>query len=72
MPKQELELTGSVQFQQLWASLVAQMAKNLLAMQIGSVPGLGKTLEEGMAIHSSVLAWGILWAEEPGRLQSMG
>ena len=25
-----------------------------------------------MAIHSSVLAWGILWAEEPGRLQSMG
>ena len=29
-------------------------------------------LEEGMAIHSSVLAWRIPWTEEPGRLQSMG
>ena len=29
-------------------------------------------LEEGMATHSSVLVWRIQWAEEPGRLQSMG
>ena len=29
-------------------------------------------LEEGMAAHSSILAWRILWAEEPGRLQSIG
>ena len=29
-------------------------------------------LEEGMAIHSGILAWRILWTEEPGRLQSMG
>ena len=29
-------------------------------------------LEEGMATHSSILAWRILWTEEPGRLQSMG
>ena len=29
-------------------------------------------LEEGMAIHSSILAWRIPWTEEPGRLQSMG
>ena len=29
-------------------------------------------LEEGMAIHSSTIAWRILWTEEPGRLQSMG
>ena len=29
-------------------------------------------LEEGMAIHSSILAWRILWMEEPGRLQSIG
>ena len=29
-------------------------------------------LEEGMATHSSILAWRIPWAEEPGRLQSMG
>ena len=29
-------------------------------------------LEEGMAAHSSILAWGIPWTEEPGRLLSMG
>ena len=29
-------------------------------------------LEEEMATHSSVLAWEILWTEEPGGLQSMG
>ena len=29
-------------------------------------------LEEGMATHSSILAWRIIWREEPGRLQSMG
>ena len=28
-------------------------------------------LEEGMAIHSSILAWEILWTEEPGRLYSL-
>ena len=29
-------------------------------------------LEKGMATHSSILAWRILWTEEPDRLQSMG
>ena len=29
-------------------------------------------LEEGMATHSSILAWRIQWTEEPGRLESMG
>ena len=29
-------------------------------------------LEQGMATHSSILAWRIPWTEEPGRLQSMG
>ena len=29
-------------------------------------------LEEGMATHSSVLAWRMPWTEEPGRLQSIG
>ena len=29
-------------------------------------------LEKGMAIHSSIIAWRILWTEEPGELQSMG
>ena len=37
----------------------------------GSVPGVSP-LKEGMAIHSSILAWGTLWTEEPGRLQSLG
>ena len=34
--------------------------------------GLADALEEGMATHSSIHAWEILWTEEPGRLQSMG
>ena len=34
--------------------------------------GLEDPLEEEMATHSSILAWRILWTEEPGRLQSMG
>ena len=29
-------------------------------------------LEEGLATHSSILAWRILWTEEPGGLQSVG
>ena len=39
---------------------------------LGSIPGLGRSLEEGMATHSSVLAWRIPWTEEPGGLQSIG
>ena len=38
----------------------------------GSIPGLGRSLGEGMATHSSTLAWRIPWTEEPGGLQSMG
>ena len=38
----------------------------------GSIPGLGRSLEKEMATHSSILAWNILWTEEPIRLQSMG
>ena len=34
---------------------------------MGSTPGLGDPLEKGMAIYSSILAWEIPWAEEPGR-----
>ena len=35
----------------------------------GLIPALGRSLEEEMAIHSSILAWTIPWTEEPGRLQ---
>ena len=58
-------------------SLVAQWVKN--------PPGVQEVLEtwvqflgwedpnqEGMAIHSIILAWRIIWAEEPGRLQFIG
>ena len=48
--------------------LVAQTAKNLPAMQKTWVLFLGREdpLEEGMATHSSILAWRIPWTEEPG------
>ena len=36
------------------------------------MPGWGDPLEEGMATHSSVLAWRIPWTEEPGGLQATG
>ena len=50
------------------------MVKNPSAMQETWVRSLGweDPLEEGMATHSSILAWRILWTEEPGSLQSMG
>ena len=34
--------------------------------------GWGRSLEEGMVTHSSILAWRIPWAEEPGGLQFRG
>ena len=40
-------------------------------MQVPSLDWEGP-LEQGMATHSSILAWRIPWAEEPGGLQSMG
>ena len=52
-----------------WAFLVAQLVKNLPAMQETQVSSLGKEdpLEKGMATNSSILAWEIPWTEEPGR-----
>ena len=55
------------------ASLAAQMVNNPPAMQETRVQSLSweDPLEEGMATHSSILAWRIPWTEEPGELQSM-
>ena len=55
-------------------SLVAQVVKNLPAIQETQVRSLGQEdpLEKEMATHSSILAWKIPWVEEPGGLQSMG
>ena len=35
---------------------------------LGSIPGSGRSLEEEMATHSSILAWTTPWTEETGRL----
>ena len=50
------------------------MVKNLPAMQEIQVRSLGQEdpLENGMATHSSILAWRIPWTEEPGEVQSTG
>ena len=55
-------------------SPIAQMVKNLPAMQETQVQSLGQEdpLEKGMAVHSSILAWRIPWTEKPRRLQSVG
>ena len=55
-------------------SLVAQMVKNLRAMQDTQVRSLGQEdpLEKEMTTYSSILAWEIPWTEEPGGLQFLG
>ena len=53
-----------------WASLVAQLVKNLpemLETQVQSLDG-EDPLEKEMAAHCSILAWKIPWTEEPGGL----
>ena len=53
---------------------MAQAVKNPPAMQETRVrsPCREDPLEKGMATDSSILAWSILWTEDPGGLQSMG
>ena len=60
----------------LWVSEVVLMVKSLPAnagdkRDMGSIPGSGDPMEEGMATHSSILTWRIPWTEEPGGLQSI-
>ena len=74
-PKPILPRAGVVvQMCGVWASLVAQMGKNLPAMQENLVQSLGREdpLEKEMATHSSILAWRIPWTVEPDGLQSIG
>ena len=70
--------TNTTLLSNFWASLVAQAVKNAPAMQetwqepcAGSL-GWEDPLEKEMATHSSVLAWEILWTEEPGGLSPIG
>ena len=61
-------------YPRIGASLLAETVMNLLEMQETWVPSLGQEdpLEEGMATHSSMLAWRIPGSGEPGGLQSTG
>ena len=64
------EVAFSKGLENVGASLVALMVKNLPAMQETCVQSLDREdpLEKGMATHSSILAWRVLWTEEPGGL----
>ena len=55
------------------AFLVAQMVKDLPALQETQVQSLGQEdpLEKGMVTHFSILAWRIQWTEKPGGTQPM-
>ena len=61
-----------VEHQAFGVSLGAQMVKNPPAMQETQVQSRGQedALEEGMATHSSILAWRIPWTEKPGGLHT--
>ena len=55
---------------------VAPVVKNPLAnagdaRDVGLIPGLGKSPEEEMATHSSILAWKTPWTEKPGGLHTV-
>ena len=54
----------------LWTSLVPEMIKNQPEMwdTFFRSPGWEDPLEEGLATHSSILAWRIPWTEDPGGL----
>ena len=75
-------ITGSGRFpgegmgypiQYSWVFLIAQMVKNLPAMQETWVQSLGweDLLQKGIETHFIILAWIIPWTEEAGRLQSI-
>ena len=70
----EHSLGRSVRCCDVWRVILVQRVKNLPAVQETWVWSLGQEdpLEKGMAIHSSILAWRIPWAEESGSLWSRG
>ena len=70
-----MEYEGSIL--ERWASPMAQQVKIPPAMQEPQemwvqCPGRVDPLEKETATHSNILAWRIPWADECGRLQSMG
>ena len=69
-----LKIVLGIQYFVFLYRILAQMVKNLPAMQETQIQFLGweDPLEKETATHSSFLAWEIPWTEEPGGLQSMG
>ena len=65
---QKIALHGAPQVAQLWRILLPMQEMQ----DSGSIPGQEDPLEQEMATCSSILAWKIPWAEEPGELQSIG
>ena len=54
-------------YRHVQASVVAQMVNSLTTVEdLGSISKWGRSPEEGVAVHSSILAWRIPWTEEPG------
>ena len=68
-----MAVTKKTKHNECWLSVVAQMVRNLPAMQETWVWFLGwkNHLEKRTATHSSILAWRMPWKEEPGGLQFM-
>ena len=64
MPKQHMGVPQ-------WLRSKESICNSGAAKDPGSILGSGRSLEEGMATHSSILAWRIPWTEESGRLQSI-
>ena len=70
----KIKVSEEFYFKEYLGSLVAQRLKRLPPMLETRVQSLGREdpLEKEMVTHSNILAWGIPWTEEPGRLQSKG
>ena len=76
----ESDMTERLHYSLCWvmrASQVVIVEKNPPAnagdiRDAGLIPGSEDPLEEGMATHSSTLAWRIPWTEKPGGLRSIG
>ena len=67
-------LLGFLKYIYSWIFFGGSVVKNLTAKagDAGLIAGSGRCPGEGIASHSSILAWEIPWTEEPGGLQSMG
>ena len=65
---------NNVKYTCTWTCPVAQTVKKLPTMRETQIQFLDQkdTVEEGMATHSTILAWRIPQTEEPDKIQSMG